>query len=106
MAAHEHLFRCLKKMECAAQGMLFEIPHEGSEAFLAMMALDDSDSWKLDAMRDYLIWYRDKVTAASNRVYLEERKAELKKFKPRGTLGSDAIPIHDDETDSEDMSGC
>lgn len=76
MTDDQHLFRCLKKMECASQGMTFEIPIEGSDAWRAMQ-IDDGEAWKMGSLISNLIWFRDKVSAAANRVYMQTRP-ELK----------------------------
>jgi hypothetical protein len=72
----EPLYRCLKKMEHTAQGMIFELPQPESEAYMAMR-IDAAEAWKMGSLISALIWFRDRVTAASNRVYLESRP-ELK----------------------------
>lgn len=66
------LYRCLKKMECSAQGMMFDVPQPGSDAFRAL-AIDPGEAWKLGALIDCLIWFRDKSSTAANRVFMETR---------------------------------
>jgi hypothetical protein len=66
------LYRCIKKMECSAQGMMFDIPQPGSEAYRAL-AIDTQEVWKLGALIEYLIWFRDKAAASANRVFMENR---------------------------------
>lgn len=68
----EPLYRCLKKMEHTAQGMIFELPQPESEAYKAMR-IDAAEAWKMGSLISALMWFRDRVTAASNRVYLEAR---------------------------------
>ncbi len=68
----EPLYRCLKKMEHTAQGMIFELPQPGSDAYEAMR-IDASEAWKMGSLISALIWFRDKSTSASNRVYLKAR---------------------------------
>lgn len=66
------LYRCLKKMEWMAQGMIFEIPQEESEAWRAMN-IDASELWRIGALIHTLNWFNDKARSAANRVYLQMR---------------------------------
>lgn len=68
----EPLYRCLKKLEHTAQGMVFELPIQGSDAYEALR-VDAAEAWKMGALISSLSWLRDKATAASNRVYLAGR---------------------------------
>ncbi len=75
---NEALYRCLKRMENTAQGMIFEIPGEGSAAFKAL-DLQSHEAWKLGCLAAVTIWYRNKCASAANRVF-----AETKSEPPRG----------------------
>lgn len=68
-----HLYKCLKQMENAAQGMMFATPQPDSEAFKALELTAD-ESWKLGCLVGMLIWFRDKTAASANRVYMEGRR--------------------------------
>ena len=69
----EHLYTCLKKMECSAQGMIFDVPQPGSPAYKAIEN-SDTDMWKLQALIENLIWFRQKVAGAATRVYMQGKE--------------------------------
>lgn len=69
---NEPLFNCLKQMENAAQGALFAAPHPESDAFKAL-DLSADEAWKLGCLVGMLVWFRDKSSAAANRVFMDGR---------------------------------
>lgn len=83
----EYLYRCLKKMEHTAQGMLFEIPQVGSEAYEALR-LDPGEAWKMGSLIDTLLWFQSRVKTAANRVYIDKRREEPS--SPFGHADSDS----------------
>lgn len=70
----EHLYHCLKQMENAAQGTLFALPFGDSPAHKALAEKSEADMWKLRALTEYLIWFRDRAKDAATTAYMQGKE--------------------------------